>query len=185
MDEARARHHVRNLQSRILNLESRRELSWTIHRARETPAKTALAIGFITAFTVFTFWVFGPALALLSLVVFFAALNSYFLPVTFRFTDAGIIVDKRVYKVNYKWEQFRRWFRTSGGIVLSPFSRKTFLDNFRGVHLLLPRDPSAIIAYLDRRFAPPPPDDRLKLDDEPVQPAGAGESRKPGEPASP
>jgi hypothetical protein len=154
-----------------LNLESLPDLTWTIHRAKETPAKTALAVGFIAAFVVFTFWVFGLALALLSLVVFFAALNSYFLPVTIVLSGSGIFIDKRLYKMNYKWEQFRRWFRTSGGIVISPFSRKNFLDNFRGVHLLLPADPAPVVAYLEKRFAPPPPDDRLKLD-EPEQPKG-------------
>ena len=116
------------------------------------------------------------------------SLNTYFLPITCTLTDKGIEVDKRMFTARYEWKQFRRWFRTSGGIVISPFSRKNYLDNFRGVHLLLPagssrmsnvecrmtndgqRTPDAvrtedIVAYLEKRFAPPPPDDRLKLDE--------------------
>jgi hypothetical protein len=150
------------------------DLSWTIHRAKETPAKTALALGFITAFVIFTAWVFGPLLALLAIVVFFAALNTYFLPVTYKFTSKGIEIDKRLYTARYEWKQFRRWFRTSGGIVISPFSRKNYLDNFRGVHILPPANAKPVVEYLEKRFAPPPPDDRLKLDDEP----GEGRSQK-------
>jgi hypothetical protein len=158
-------------------------LSWTVHRASETPIRTAATVVFILAFVAFSWVVFGPMLAILAVVVLFVALNTYFLPVTYTFTDKGIEVDKQLFSTRYEWKQFRRWFRTSGGIVISPFSRKNYLDNFRGVHLLLPADTSKaqlskleyrhsvrtqdIVAYLEKRFAPPRPDDRLRLDDEP------------------
>jgi hypothetical protein len=147
-------------------VESLPALSWSVHRARETPVRTAVVSFFIIVFLVFSLLVFGPLLALLAAVILFVALNSYFLPVTITFSDQGLVIDKRLYRARYEWKQFRRWFRTSGGIVLSPFSRRTYLDNFRGVHLLLPADPSAIIAYLDARFAPPPANNRLRLNDE-------------------
>jgi hypothetical protein len=165
-------------------------LSWTVHRAKETPTKTVVASIFILAFVGFSWVVFGPMLGMLAMVVLFLALNTYFLPITYTLTDKGIEVDKRMFTARYEWKQFRRWFRTSGGIVISPFSQKNYLDNFRGVHLLLPagssrrskvegrmtndgqQTPDAnrtedIVAYLEKRFAPPPVDDRLRLDDEP------------------
>jgi len=170
-------------------------LSWTVHRARERPTKTVVAAIFILAFVAFSWGVFGPMLGILAVVVLFLALNTYFLPVTCTFTDKGIELDKRLFMAHYEWKQFRRWFRTSGGIVISPFSRKNCLDNFRGVHLLLPVGSSRmsnvkcrmtndgqtspdrvrtedIVAYLDKRFAPPPVDDRLRLDDEPKHGGG-------------
>lgn len=175
-------------------------LSWTVHRAKETPTKTVVVSILILAFVGFSSVVFGPVLGLLAVVVLFLALNTYFLPVTYAFTDKGIDVDKRLLRTHYDWKQFRRWFRTSGGIVISPFSRRSYLDNFRGVHLLLPAEAGRtedrrrrteggarmtndgqqmtdrvrtedIVAYLEKRFAPPPVDDRLKLADEP-KPSG-------------
>jgi len=142
-------------------------LSWTVHRARETPAKTVVVSLFILAFVAFSWAVLGPMLGILAMVVLFLALNTYFLPITYTLSDKGIEVDKRMFTARYEWKQFRRWFRTSGGIVISPFSRKNYLDNFRGVHLMLPPAPQPIFDYLERRFAPPPVDDRLRLDDEP------------------
>lgn len=156
------------------------ELAWTVHRAKETPTRTAVVVAFIAAFVIFAGFIFGPLLALLAALVFLLTLNSYFLPVTVRFGSAGIDIDKRLYCAHYEWKQFRRWVRTTGGIVLSPFSRHTWLDNFRGVHLLLPADPAPVIAYLERRFAPPPADDRLRLDDEPP----ASRLDLPGPPAN-
>jgi hypothetical protein len=163
-------------------------LSWTVHRAKETPTKTVVASFFILGFVAFSWVVFGPMLGILALAVLFLALNTYFLPITYTLTDKGIEVDKRLFTARYEWKQFRRWFRTTGGIVISPFSRKNYLDNFRGVHLLLPAGSSRmsnvegrmtndgqqtaggvrteeIVAYLEKRFAPPPPDERLTLDE--------------------
>ncbi len=142
-------------------------LSWTVHRARETPLKTLLAVLFVLSFLGFVVVFFEPVLALVGAIVLLLALNSYFLPVTFTFHQRGLTVDKRLFKAEYQWSQFRRWLRTSGGIVLSPFSQPSWLDNFRGVHLLLPEDDSAIVDWLQRQFAPPA-DDRLRLDDNPV-----------------
>ena len=154
--------------------------SWTVHRAKETPTKTVVVSLFILAFVAFSWAVFGPMLGILAVVVLFVALNTYFLPVTYALTDRGIEVDKRLFTARYEWKQFRRWFRTSGGIVISPFSRKNYLDNFRGVHLMLPEErpmtgdgrptqstvtTEDIVAYLEKRFAPPPPDERLRLEE--------------------
>jgi hypothetical protein len=156
-------------------------LTWTVHRAKETPVKTGVAMVFILAFVGFGWVVFGPALGMLAVVVLFLSLNTYFLPITYTLTDKGIEIDKRLFTARYEWKQFRRWFRTSGGIVISPFSRKNYLDNFRGVHLLLPSEERRtkneergtetagrtehIVAYLEKRFAPPPVDERFKLDE--------------------
>ncbi len=129
------------------------ELSWTVHRARETPGKTALVSFFMLLFMVFTYWAFGVLLLVVALVVLFAATHTYFLPVKYTFSGAGVTVDKQIFSYTYEWSRFRRFFRTSGGVVLSPFEKPNFLDNFRGVHLLLPADETAIIAYLRERFA--------------------------------
>lgn len=125
--------------------------------------KTAVVSVFLLAFVGLTLFAFGPALALVALIALFVALHTYFLPITYTLNDRGIEVDKRIFSYTYEWSRFRRWFRTSGGVVLSPFAERTFLDNFRGVHLLLPADPSTVIACLEARFAPPAPDPRLDV----------------------
>ncbi|MBN2537955.1 hypothetical protein JXB37_06760 [candidate division WOR-3 bacterium] len=127
-------------------------LEWRVHRARETPGRTVVALVLVAAFLVFSFRFFGPLLGLVALAVLAAALHSYFLPISYRFDTEGIHVDKRAFRYSYEWGQFRRWFRTTGGVVVSPFSRRTFLDNFRGVHLLLPREPGPVLEYLERKM---------------------------------
>ena len=121
-------------------------------KGRTTVAGIALAV-----FLAFTLWFFGILLALVALLVLFLALHTYFLPIRYTLARDGVTVDKRIFSHTYPWDQFRAYFRTSGGVVISPFSRRTFLDNFRGVHLLLPEDPAEVISYLDHRFPPRQP----------------------------
>lgn len=63
-----------------------------------------------------------------------------------------VIIDKKIYKEKREWQTFRRYFLTSNGLVLSPFSKKTFFDNFRGLHLLLPKDKDEIIKFIENRL---------------------------------
>lgn len=128
-------------------------VTWRVWRARESPVRTAIVGFFMTVFLAFTVWYFGPLLFLVGLAALAVALHGYFLPVEYRLDREGLTVNKRIFSHTYPWEQFRRWFRTTGGVVLSPFARRTFLDNFRGVHVLLPDDPGPVIGYLKRRFA--------------------------------
>ncbi|MGB9742485.1 MAG: hypothetical protein ACP5JB_03860 [candidate division WOR-3 bacterium] len=127
-------------------------LSWCVHRAREQPLKTFLVTVFIILFLLFTLFSFGPALTLVALLIISVATHTYFLPITYRLDSRGITIDKRIFSYTYEWSRFRRFFLTTGGVVLSPFARKNFLDNFRGVHLLLPADPAPIVQYLRQRF---------------------------------
>lgn len=130
-------------------------LSWTVHKLRESPAKSVIVGIFLLAFIAFALYAFGILLTVVALAVFAAALNTWYLPVSYTLDHRGITVDKRVFSHTHPWSQFRRWFRTANGVVLSPFARRTYLDTFRGVHLLLPADPQPVLDRLGRRFAPP------------------------------
>jgi hypothetical protein len=128
------------------------KVSWSVFRAKENLAKTVMASISIAVFLAFTLWFFGVLLALVALLALFIALHTYFLPIRYTLAQDGITVDKRIFCHTYPWDQFRAYFRTTGGVVVSPFSRRTFLDNFRGVHLLLPEDPAEVLSCLERRF---------------------------------
>ena len=45
--------------------------------------------------------------------------------------------------------EFKRLYEGKNGVLLSPFRRKTFLNQFRGVFLLLPAGRDEIINYLN------------------------------------
>ncbi len=117
------------------------EVGWKIFLASERPWRTVIALVIIAGtIFVFGFWVAFWA-AIVAFLVFFAMLNSYFIPINYQLTADKVIIKKFYYTDRRDWKMFRRFFITPTGVVLSTFAeRKRFLDNFRGVQLFLPFD---------------------------------------------
>ena len=138
-------------------------LTWQVHRAKENPKKT-LYVSIILGLFIITITVFYDLpWTVLSLIVLFASLNAYFIPTTYTITDSEIIVDKKLFKNKLEWSRFRKYYITTTGIVLSPFTKRNFLDNFRGVHLLLPKENSEeIINFIKNKLDPAPISDEGK-----------------------
>jgi energy-coupling factor transporter transmembrane protein EcfT len=131
-------------------------ISWQVHKAKESLVKTIFTLIIIILFIVFIFF-FGKEYRILwiilSLIVLFATLNAYFLPTTYTITDTEIIIDKKLFINKLEWSRFRKYYLTTTGIVLSPFTKRNFLDNFRGVHLLLPKEnPQEIINFIKNKL---------------------------------
>jgi hypothetical protein len=131
------------------------EVSWKIHKAKENPTKTIIASLFLLIVVLFFLFFYGLLWAFIAILIFCISLNGYFLPITYTMTDKAIIINKKIYKYEREWQIFRKYYLTSNGLVLSPFSKKNFLDNFRGLHLLLPRDKDEIIKFIENRLAAP------------------------------
>jgi NOL1/NOP2/fmu family ribosome biogenesis protein len=51
-----------------------------------------------------------------------------------------------------KLTEFRKVYVGRNGVLLSPFRRKTFLNQFRGVFLLLPEQRDEILEFLTIRI---------------------------------
>ena len=132
-------------------------ISWQVHRAKENPKKTLYVSIVLGIFLILLAVYYGFIWTLLALIVLFTSLNAYFIPTTYTITDTEIIIDKKLYKNKLEWPRFRKYYITTTGVVLSPFTKRNFLDNFRGVHLLLPKEnPEAIINFIKNKLDPAP-----------------------------
>ncbi len=139
-------------ENEIANNEIQEKISWQVFPAREYPKKTVGAAVFLVALHVFIFIFYGPFWTIFALAVFFLALNSYFFPSSYILDNEGVLIVRWYSKHGRKWNEFRRVIFAKNGVVLSPFSRKTFLDNFRGIHLLLPKDRQPILEFINRKL---------------------------------
>lgn len=127
-------------------------LSWRVWRAQEAPLRTLLVTMLIVVIVVLALVYYGSIMALTAVLILFLALNSYYLPTTCTLDAQGITTDKTLYRYTRRWNEFRSFVRTVNGVVVSPFSNWTYLDNFRGIHLLLPRDPKPVLDYLAQKL---------------------------------
>ncbi|MCS7258710.1 MAG: hypothetical protein NZ601_05050 [candidate division WOR-3 bacterium] len=129
------------------------EISWQIHLAKENIRKTILVGCFLLFVSIFFIIFYGIILTLVAWGFLFITLNAYFLPTKYTLTETEVIIDKKLVKNRLPWSHFKKYYITNNGVVLSPFSRRNFLDNFRGLHLILPKTNQAeIIEFIKQKL---------------------------------
>ena len=132
-----------------------KEISWRVFLAPEHPWRTVIILillaGIVLVIGKYVYDIVPgeapskilPAIlaGILVFLLFFGSFNPYFIPINYHLTREEIVIKKFYHTDRRPWETFRRFFLTRSGVVLSTFTtRKRFLDNFRGVQLLLPTD---------------------------------------------
>ncbi|UCC10965.1 MAG: hypothetical protein JSW02_06245 [candidate division WOR-3 bacterium] len=128
-------------------------MKWSIHPARKHRLKTIITGFFIVCFLVFVTVLYGTIFGLLGLLILFFSLYSYYFPTHYEATENAIIIKNVFMTQRRELSEFKRVYRGKNGILLSPFRRKTFLNHFRGVFLLLPEKRDEITAFLEERIA--------------------------------
>lgn len=88
----------------------------------------AVTAGLLGLLKGLTYGLVGPALVLLWVA-------DYLLPVTYRLTEEGVEVRQLLPRAFLPWERVRRCVVTEEGLFLSPLSRPSRLDAYRGVLL--------------------------------------------------
>ncbi|MGC8893800.1 MAG: hypothetical protein ACP5QG_03010 [candidate division WOR-3 bacterium] len=113
-----------------------KKITWTSHPARENPAKLGMVITITTLFLAFFWFVAGPWWCVLTLIVVFLSLYSFWLPTRYTLDDEGIEVSRFLYRRRFPWSRFRRYEVDKGGIFLGTFRKSSRLDPFRGLYLV-------------------------------------------------
>ena len=127
-------------------------MKWSVHPARENIAKTVVSLFFIFAFLVYVSIFFGIVFAVVGFIILFVSLHSYYFPTQYELTDTEIIVTKFFGTQRRMLNEFRMVYEGKNGILLSPFRRKTFLNQFRGIFVLVPRERVRIVEYVRKRI---------------------------------
>ena len=112
------------------------ELTWTVHLARRYPRRTFAAL-FIVFLGSLTAWVGFQYLAagILTLLLLLASISDYLFPIRFRLNDTGIEASGPLFTRRMRWREVRQVRRDSLGVKLSPLSRRSRLEAYRGIYL--------------------------------------------------
>jgi len=127
-------------------------MKWQTHPAKENITKAILSIAFIFIFVILIAIFYNLYWALLGLFFLLASLYSYYFPTTYEITDEEIIIKTIFTTQKRKLREFKKLYTGKNGILLSPFKHKTFLNNFRGVFLLLPKENNEIVNFIKDKF---------------------------------
>jgi hypothetical protein len=118
-------------------------LEWSFHPWRDARRTTVLAFAVVLAGVGLVVWLVEPGLVRLALA--FAVASSFtdaFLPVACRIAEDGIHRSTPLGAQHRPWQDIRRARVGPRGLVVSPFTRRTWLESFRALSLPFPpRDP--------------------------------------------
>ena len=112
-------------------------LTWTVHPARERPTHAALAGGFVLALSVGIAISYHAGFGALSLLFLLVSLREFFLPTRCTLDGDGVELRRLGLSRRRAWSDFRRFQAGPRAVLLSPFSRPSRLDTYRGLVLPL------------------------------------------------
>jgi hypothetical protein len=83
------------------------------------------------------------------------SLRGFFFPTRIRLDDSGIMVREPLYKRNRTWDQCKSLHCDAHGVLVSPFTFSTRMENYRGIYLRFAGNKETVMAYLEQRVEAP------------------------------
>lgn len=142
---------MNNVEYRVDTAEN--TIKWTSHPLVERPI-TSIAVILFIGFVVFIVrllletWIY----AILSLFLIITSLAKYFFPTHYELTPEGIRIESWFSTQQKEWSAFKTFYKSSRGIVLSPFEQPSRLDSYRGIYLLCEKNLNEVIDFVSQRL---------------------------------
>ncbi len=129
-------------------------LEWVSHPASRNKRVTAVATLFVLVVIGVVYWATDNNIwyALLATLILFGSLISFYFPTRYKLTDKKIRVRSIVQNTTQDWEKFRSYYPDKNGILLSPFLRRSRLENFRGVYIRFEGNRDEVVGFVGNRL---------------------------------
>ncbi len=121
------------------------EFGWQAHPARERAGAAVLGAVLVFAVAGAIYVSFGSAWSVLALVVLTVALNRFYFKSRFEIDPEGITARYPLRSQRHRWQDVQRFVVDRNGGYLSTRSRRSWLDAYRGLHVLFGHDRASVI----------------------------------------
>ena len=126
-------------------------VEWTCHPMRRRPWVTiAVTLFIIVMGLVVYFATFSNAFTVLTLVILYASLAKFYFPTRYRMSERGIQVKTMTQTLVKNWSMYRSFYPDKNGVLLSPFTRPTRLENFRGLYVMYDKNRDEVVEFVRR-----------------------------------
>ncbi|MCH8315916.1 MAG: PH domain-containing protein [Planctomycetes bacterium] len=130
------------------------DFTWQAHPARERIGTAALGLSVIGAITGAVGLSFqSPVWAAAALLVLLAALSRFFFPSRFLIDADGITARYLLGTQQIRWRDIRRFVQDHRGGYISTRAKRSWLDAYRGMHILFGTDREAVIERIRARLS--------------------------------
>ena len=128
-------------------------LAWVSHPAKIRRTAAVLVIVFMHVMFVVVYLITQSAfMVALAGVIFMGTLSTFFFSTKYEITKDKIRVKYLVNKVEKEMKNFRSYYPDKNGILLSPFSKPSRLENFRGVYVRYHQNKTAVDSFIKQIF---------------------------------
>lgn len=135
--------------------QSRIILEWTVFPLAESKTKALIAVltpplAMLVIYLFMQSWLWAG----LGFLLLFSSEFPFFLKSRYTFDQQGVSMKRGGVTIVRKWEQINSHYPDKNGVLLSPFAKQTWLENFRGIYLQYGKHREEIMAVLKDRIKP-------------------------------
>ena len=127
--------------------------TWRVHPLCENWTRSALLILFLLLLFSIIYWLFQSlSVVLLSIIFVTGSLYRYFVPFRYEFYEHQLVVSAPFYQLTKPWSGFRSFYVDNNGVLLSPFTKPSRLENFRGTYVRFGTNRSEVIDFIKNKI---------------------------------
>ena len=122
---------------------------WNVHPLRENWTRSTLLFLFLIFLFLGIYWLFQSVfVTLLSAIFVTGSLYRYLLPFRYELHEHELVVTAPLYRLTKSWDTFRSFYVDNHGVLLSPFTKPSRLENFRGVYVRFGENRSDVLDFI-------------------------------------
>lgn len=131
-------------------------LSWRCHPARRRPARAVVvALVHVVLCGLIAQYTRSVPFAVVLTLVLFLSLSAFYFPAWYTVSEQGIRVKTLINTFERPWSMYRSHWPDKNGVLLSPFPRRSRLENFRGLFVRYDGNRDQVLAFVKRFVAEP------------------------------
>jgi len=116
-------------------------LSWKVHPVkRSLKASIGVILLLLVIWAAVYFAMQSFLFLMVAVVVMLVSLWGFFLPTEYELYPDKIKVRYVMTSLEKEWKNYRSFYVDKSGVLLSPFTKPSRLENFRGIYLKIDRD---------------------------------------------
>ena len=128
-------------------------IQWTVHPVkRNWKVSTGVSVFLIVLCAAIYISFSSVALLFLSAVALICSLARFFFPTTYTLQNDCIIVKSLLRSSSMQWDSFRSYYPDRNGVLLSPFSSPSRLENFRGTYVRFDHNKSEVVDFVREKI---------------------------------
>jgi len=130
---------------------SRETLTWRLRPCTIDLRRSTFVVAVIVAFglIVLLLW-HDPFLAVLSVVILVGSLHNYFFTSSYSLSSKGVEIKGLFGTQKKEWSSFKSFWVDAGGVSLSPFRKRSWLEHYRGMRLLFSENRDEVVDFVTK-----------------------------------